>query len=33
VPIVEHATAYPFTREELEAATALLEHWAANPTW
>jgi broad specificity phosphatase PhoE len=33
VPLVEYATPYPFTREELDAAAALLEGWAANPTW
>ena len=32
-PLAEHATAYPFTAGELAAATALLEHWTANPTW
>jgi broad specificity phosphatase PhoE len=33
VPLAEHATPYPFTRGELEAAVALLESWAASPTW
>jgi broad specificity phosphatase PhoE len=33
VPLAEHATPYPFTAEELERATALLERWTANPTW
>jgi hypothetical protein len=33
VPLAEHATPYPFTREQLEAATDLLEEWAASPTW
>lgn len=33
MPFAEHATPYPFTREELEETTALLESWAASPTW
>src|SRR5205085_9706904 len=33
VPLAEHAKPYPFTAEELEASTALLEQWAASPTW
>lgn len=33
VPLVEHATAYPFTTAELDEATTLLEQWAAEPTW
>ena len=33
VPLAEHAVPYPFTAEELDAATALLEEWAASPTW
>jgi broad specificity phosphatase PhoE len=33
VPLAEHAKPYPFTAAELEAATALLEQWAASPTW
>jgi len=33
MPMAEHATPYPFTAEELEAAVLLLEGWAANPTW
>ena len=33
VPMAEHATPYPFTAEELDAATTLLETWTANPTW
>jgi broad specificity phosphatase PhoE len=33
VPLAVHAKPYPFTAEELEAATALLERWAASPTW
>jgi broad specificity phosphatase PhoE len=32
-PMAEHATPYPFTAAELDAATTLLENWAANPTW
>jgi broad specificity phosphatase PhoE len=32
-PMAEHATPYPFTAEELAAATTLLEGWAAHPTW
>jgi len=33
VPLAAHATPYPFTAEELAAATTVLEEWAANPTW
>jgi broad specificity phosphatase PhoE len=33
VPLAEHAKPYPFTAEELERATGLLEGWTANPTW
>lgn len=33
VPLVDYATPYPFTAAELAAASALLEGWAANPTW
>jgi probable phosphoglycerate mutase len=33
MPLAEHATPYPFTREELDAATTLLEGWTAKPTW
>ena len=33
VPLAEHAKPYPFTAAELDAATALLEWWAASPTW
>ena len=33
VPLAEHAVPYPFTADELDAATALLEEWAASPTW
>jgi broad specificity phosphatase PhoE len=33
VPFAEHAHPHPFTREELASATALLESWAAAPTW
>jgi broad specificity phosphatase PhoE len=33
MPMAEHATPYPFTAEELEAAVRVLETWAANPTW
>lgn len=33
MPLAEHARAYPFTAAELEAATSLLERWAASPTW
>jgi broad specificity phosphatase PhoE len=32
-PMAEHATAYPFTAEDLDAAATLLEGWAAHPTW
>jgi broad specificity phosphatase PhoE len=32
-PMAEHATAYSFTAEELDAVTTLLEKWAARPTW
>lgn len=33
VPMAEHATAYPFTAAELDAATTVLEQWASEPTW
>jgi len=33
VPLAEHAVPYPFTAEELDSATTLLEQWAASPTW
>lgn len=33
VPMAEHATPYRFTGQELAAVAALLEEWAANPTW
>jgi broad specificity phosphatase PhoE len=33
VPLAEHATPYPFTADELDAATTLLEQWVASPTW
>jgi len=33
MPMVPHATAYPFTRDELDAATSVLERWVAEPTW
>jgi 2,3-bisphosphoglycerate-dependent phosphoglycerate mutase len=33
VPLAEHAVPYPFTAAELDAATTLLEQWAASPTW
>jgi len=33
VPLAAYAEPYPFTAEELERATALLESWAAAPTW
>jgi broad specificity phosphatase PhoE len=33
VPLAEHAVPYPFTAHDLDAATTLLEQWAANPTW
>ncbi len=33
VPLAEHAKPYPFTAEELERATGVLERWTANPTW
>jgi len=33
VPLAEHAVPYPFIAEELDAATTLLEQWAASPTW
>jgi len=33
VPLAEHAKPYSFTAEELDAAAALLERWAASPTW
>jgi broad specificity phosphatase PhoE len=33
VPLASYAEPYPFTREELQGAAALLESWAASPTW
>jgi broad specificity phosphatase PhoE len=33
MPLAEHATPYPFTRDELDAAVARLADWTANPTW
>jgi len=33
VPLVEHATAYRFTAEELLGAVEALESWLAAPTW
>jgi probable phosphoglycerate mutase len=33
MPLAHHATPYPFTAEELDAATTLLEQWVASPTW
>jgi broad specificity phosphatase PhoE len=33
VPLVELATPYRFTAEELESAVAALESWRASPTW
>jgi len=33
VSLVGHATAHPFTRDEVEAAASLLEAWVADPTW
>jgi 2,3-bisphosphoglycerate-dependent phosphoglycerate mutase len=33
MPLADHAHPYPFTAEELDAATSLLEQWAASPTW
>ena len=33
MPIVDHATPYPFTRAELDAAATVLETWLAAPTW
>jgi probable phosphoglycerate mutase len=33
VPIVAYAEPHPFTREELQGVAALLEAWAASPTW
>jgi len=33
VPLVEHAHAYPFEREEVERAVRVLEAWLAEPTW
>jgi broad specificity phosphatase PhoE len=32
-PLAEYAVPYPFTAEELSAATRLLEQWVARPTW
>jgi probable phosphoglycerate mutase len=33
MPMAHHATPYPFTAKELDAAVRVLEAWAANPTW
>ena len=33
MPFADYATPYPFSHEELDEATALLEDWVANPTW
>jgi len=33
VPLAEHATPYAFTAAQLERATAVLEEWAASPSW
>jgi broad specificity phosphatase PhoE len=33
MPLAEHATPYPFTADELDAAATLLEQWVASPTW
>ena len=33
MPMAEHATPYPFTAQELDAAVGVLAGWAANPTW
>jgi broad specificity phosphatase PhoE len=33
MPFAGHAVPYPFSAAELEAAAAILEGWAANPTW
>jgi broad specificity phosphatase PhoE len=33
VPLVEHARAHRLSRDELVAATTLLEDWCASPTW
>ena len=33
VPLVDYATPFSFTAAELDAATTLLESWAAHPTW
>jgi broad specificity phosphatase PhoE len=33
MPLVAHARPYPFTAEELDVATTLLERWVASPTW
>jgi probable phosphoglycerate mutase len=32
-PLADYAVPYPFTAEELCAATRLLEEWVARPTW
>jgi broad specificity phosphatase PhoE len=32
-PLADYAVPYPFTVEELGAATRLLEEWVAHPTW
>jgi len=33
MPLVAHAVPYPFTREDLDAATTLLDNWTASPSW
>ena len=33
VPLAEYATPYRFTEAELGRTAAVLEHWAASPTW
>jgi probable phosphoglycerate mutase len=33
VPLVDYATPFPLTAAELDAASTLLEKWAAKPTW
>ncbi|HZO96060.1 MAG TPA: histidine phosphatase family protein [Gaiellaceae bacterium] len=33
MPLVAHAAPYPFSAGELESAVAVLERWAAAPTW
>jgi broad specificity phosphatase PhoE len=32
-PLADYATPYPFERDELDRATAVLERWLAAPTW